>query len=50
MIEVIYINLKKMVKYSSIILILLKDKYTREYIKLNEIFRYKSKYIREVNF
>ena len=27
-----------------------KDKYTREYLKLNEIFRFKSQYIRDINF
>ena len=27
-----------------------KDKYTREYIKLNEIFKFKSSFIREINF
>ena len=30
--------------------IIRKDKHTREYIKLNEIFKYKSNYIREINF
>ena len=30
--------------------IIRKDKHTREYIKLNEIFKYKSTFIREINF